>query len=59
MENIFKDKVKIPEKINSDIITERPDVKYYLMMIEAQKEHLKAAETDFYPQFFNKRFLWI
>ena len=51
MENIFKDKVKIPEKINSDIITERPDVKYYLMMIEAQKEHLKAAEADFYPQF--------
>lgn len=51
MENIFKDKVKIPEKINSDIITERPDIKYYLMMIEAQKEHLKAAEADFYPQF--------
>ena len=51
MENIFKDKVKIPEKINSDIITERPDVKYYLMMIEAQKEHLKAAKADFYPQF--------
>lgn len=51
MENIFKDKVKIPQKINSDIITERPDVKYYLMMIEAQKEHLKSAEADFYPQF--------
>lgn len=51
MENIFKDKVKIPEKINSDIIAERPDVKYYLMMIEAQKEHLKAAKADFYPQF--------
>lgn len=51
MENIFENKTAVPEKINSDIITERPDIKYYLMMIKAQEEHLKAAETDFYPQF--------
>uniref|UniRef100_UPI0026177DC6 TolC family protein n=1 Tax=Fusobacterium sp. TaxID=68766 RepID=UPI0026177DC6 len=51
MEESFEGKIKIPQSINSDVVVERPDIKYYLMLIEAQKEHLKSAKADFYPQF--------
>ena len=51
MDTIFAEKVKIPQSINSDIIVSRPDIEYYLMLINAQEEHLKSAKADFYPQF--------
>ncbi|WP_300393874.1 TolC family protein [Fusobacterium sp.] len=51
MDEIFKERIEIPQSINSDVIANRPDVEYYLMLINAQKEQLKAREADFYPQF--------
>lgn len=47
----FKEKVNIPSSISSDIIINRPDVEYYLMLIKGQEKHLEAAKADFYPQF--------
>jgi multidrug efflux system outer membrane protein len=40
----------IPNKISSDVIINRPDVKYYMMMINSQKAKLKSLKSDFYPQ---------
>ncbi|MCS5421073.1 MULTISPECIES: TolC family protein [Psychrilyobacter] len=40
----------IPNKISSDVIVNRPDVQYYLMMIKSQKAKLKSLKSDFYPQ---------
>lgn len=48
---MFKEKVNIPSSISSDIIINRPDVEYYLMLIKGQEKHLDAAKADFYPQF--------
>lgn len=47
--NLFK-KLNIPNTISSDIIANRPDVQYYLFLIDAQKEKLASLKTDFYPQ---------
>ena len=51
LNNLFKEKVNIPSSISSDIIVNRPDVEYYLMLIKGQEKHLEAAKADFYPQF--------
>ncbi len=40
----------IPGKISSDVIINRPDVQYYLMIINSQKAKLKSLKADFYPQ---------
>ncbi|MGB6129367.1 MAG: TolC family protein [Psychrilyobacter sp.] len=40
----------IPNIISSDVIIYRPDVQYYLMMINSQKAKLKSLKSDFYPQ---------
>ena len=37
------------ESINIEVIRNRPDVKYYFSNIEAQREHLEALKSDFYP----------
>ncbi|MCQ8213042.1 TolC family protein [Cetobacterium somerae] len=41
----------IPEYIDSDIVVNRPDVKYYLALINSQRENLKSLKADFYPRF--------
>lgn len=51
LKNLFKEKINIPSSISSDIIVNRPDVEYYLMLIKGQEKHLDAAKADFYPQF--------
>ena len=43
--------LKIPETVSSDIIRNRPDVEYYLMIINSQEAKLNALKSDFYPQF--------
>jgi multidrug efflux system outer membrane protein len=43
--------IKIPGSISSDIIRNRPDVGYYLMIINAQEAKLDSLKADFYPQF--------
>lgn len=43
--------MNIPEQINSELIINRPDIKYYMMLIKAQEEHLKSAKAGFYPHF--------
>lgn len=48
---LYKENISMPRTYNSEIISERPDVKYYLYNIEAQKEKLKALKSDFYPSF--------
>ena len=40
----------VPNSVSSDVIVNRPDVQYYMMMIESQKAKLTAAKSDFYPQ---------
>lgn len=39
------------ESIQSDVVRNRPDVAYYLMMINSQKYHLASLKADFYPSF--------
>lgn len=51
LKSSFKEKVNIPPSVSSDIIVNRPDVEYYLMLIKGQEKHLNAAKADFYPQF--------
>jgi outer membrane protein TolC len=41
--------LELPTYYTASVITERPDVKYYLYTIQAQEEQLKALKTDFYP----------
>lgn len=41
----------VPKVVNSDIIINRPDIQYYLMLIKAQEQELKSAKAGFYPQF--------
>lgn len=43
--------LKIPEYIDSDLIVNRPDIRYYLTLINAQREFLKSIKADFYPRF--------
>lgn len=44
-------KMNVPEKISSDIIINRADIKYYMMLIKAQEEYLNSAKAGFYPHF--------
>lgn len=43
--------LNIPQYIDSDIVINRPDVKYYLALINSQRENLKSLKADFYPRF--------
>lgn len=42
--------IQIPEGISSDLIIQRPDIKYYMILIDAQKEKLRGIKSDFYPK---------
>lgn len=48
---ILGQKLPLPSTVSSDIVVNRPDVEYYLMLIKGQEKHLAAAKADFYPQF--------
>lgn len=48
---ILKRSLIIPNKISSDVISNRPDVKYYLSVINSQEAKLESLKADFYPQF--------
>lgn len=48
---ILKRDLIIPNKISSTVISNRPDVKYYLAMINSQEAKLNSLRADFYPQF--------
>ena len=48
---ILKERIAIPSTISSDIIINRPDIKYYIMLIKGQEKHLEAEKANFYPQF--------
>lgn len=43
--------LKTPESIDSDLIVNRPDIQYYLALINAQKENIISTKADFYPRF--------
>lgn len=47
---IINQEVVVPSSISSDVIINRPDVQYYVMMIQSQKAKLAATRVDFYPQ---------
>lgn len=47
----FDNFIPTPKYIDSDIVINRPDVKYYLALINSQKEKLKSTKADFYPRF--------
>lgn len=49
-DNFMGQELIIPNKISSDVIINRPDVKYYLMMIKSEQAKLKSLKSDFYPQ---------
>lgn len=36
-------------KVDISLITQRPDIKYYLSNIQAQSNHFEALRADFYP----------
>lgn len=48
---VLKERIAIPSTISSDIIINRPDIKYYIMLIKGQEKHLEAEKANFYPQF--------
>ena len=50
-EVVLSKNILIPDTISSEIISSRPDVAYYLKMIDAQEERVKYYKTGFYPQF--------
>ncbi len=50
-QNNFKNLINAPKSIDSDIIINRPDVKYYLALLESKREVLNSAKADFYPRF--------
>ena len=45
------DGLRVPNYIDSDLIVNRPDIRYYLTLINAQREFLKSVKADFYPRF--------
>jgi outer membrane protein TolC len=49
-DNFLNQNFLVPTTISSDVIVNRPDVQYYLMMIESEKAKLTASKSDFYPQ---------
>lgn len=48
---VLKERIAIPSTISSDIIINRPDIKYYIMLIKGQEKHLEAEKANFYPRF--------
>lgn len=46
----FSKFMNTPEGIDSDLIVNRPDVEYYLKVIDSQKEKLKSIKADYYPR---------
>jgi len=44
-------KIIIPSSVQSDIIINRPNVQYYLALIEAQDSKIKSLKANFYPSF--------
>lgn len=42
---------KIPNYVDSDLVVNRPDIRYYLSLIDGQREYLKSVKADFYPRF--------
>lgn len=46
---IFK-QIFVPNQISSEVVRYRPDIKYYLKLIDSQKETLNSLKADFYPQ---------
>lgn len=48
--HLMNQELLIPDKISSEVIINRPDVQYYLMIIKSQKAKLKSLKSDFYPQ---------
>ena len=47
----LSDNISIPQGINSDIVAQRPDVAYYLTVINGQDAKLKSLKANFYPSF--------
>lgn len=48
--NMWNYKNELPTgKVDISLVHNRPEVKYYLSNIEAQKTHLEALKADFYP----------
>lgn len=47
----FKNFISIPKSVDSDLVINRPDIKYYLALIDSQREELKSDKADFYPRF--------
>jgi len=47
--DLYKTQLNLPRSYTASVISERPDVKYYLYTIQAQEEQLKALKADFYP----------
>jgi NodT family efflux transporter outer membrane factor (OMF) lipoprotein len=43
--------IHLPTEISSEIIKSRPDIEYYLTLIDAQGERLNHYKAGFYPQF--------
>ncbi|WP_297598153.1 TolC family protein [uncultured Cetobacterium sp.] len=40
-----------PEYIDSDMIVNRPDIQYFLTLINSQRENIISLKADFYPRF--------
>ena len=47
--DILKNK-KTPQIISSESIVKRPDLKYYISIINSQTEKIKSLKTDFFPK---------
>lgn len=45
----FNSQWKIPNGIDSDVIISKPNIQYYLALIDSQNEKLKSLRADFYP----------
>ena len=50
-EDQLSSKIIIPSSVQSDIIINRPNVQYYLALIEAQDSKIKSLKANFYPSF--------
>lgn len=43
--------INIPKSVESDIIANRPNVQYYLALMNAQEAKVKSLKINFYPSF--------
>lgn len=48
--NILLKEIFVPNEISTEVVRYRPDIKYYLKLIDSQKETLNSLKADFYPQ---------